>query len=324
MQNPHEILGVSQNASKEEVKTAYRKLAKQYHPDINKESDAEEKFKKISQAYEDIINPQPQKQEPQQNYNPFDDFFNFNFGHQQVKNSHIHLRIDLEIEEVYKTVNKEVSFERLVYCKSCDGHGGNGNKLGCVSCMGSGIRQRTIQQGMYFIQINEGACPECQGKGVKFESNCSACNSSGSKAVQEKLNLTVPIGTFNQTLRLENYGHHIDPTQRPGPLFVDVGVRSDGFSIKNHDLYYEKEIDPVDALLGYELFFKHPKGETLKIKTKSNIENGYTVKVKNKGIPINQNQAGNLNLVFMYKLPKDLSPEELELLKKYKELRNKK
>lgn len=323
MSNPYDILGVSQNASKDEVKSAYRKLAKQYHPDINKEPGAEEKFKEISQAYEDILNPQPQKQAPSY-HNPFDDFFNMNFGHQHSKNSQIHLRINLNIDEIYKNVSKEMSYERQVFCQTCDGNGGRGNKIGCVSCMGSGIRQRTVQQGPFFMQVNEGACLACQGKGIRFDEPCHACQSKGSKSVHEKLNLTVPVGTVHQTLRIENQGHYIDPTQRPGALFVDIGVNEDGFRIHNHDLVYEQEIDPVDALLGHELFFKHPKGETLKIKTKSNIENGYTVKINNKGIPINQNTLGNLHLVFLYKLPKDLSPEELDLLKKYKELRKKK
>jgi molecular chaperone DnaJ len=323
MSNPYDILGVSNNASKDEVKSAYRKLAKQYHPDINKEPGAEEKFKKISQAYEDIVDPKPQQQAPSYNHNPFDDFFNFNFGQQHSKNNQIHLRINLEIEEIYKTVNKEISYERLVYCKSCDGHGGRGNKIGCVSCMGSGIRQRTVQQGPFFMQVHEGACLECQGRGIKFDQECSSCNSKGSQSVVEQLNLTIPVGTIHQTMKIENHGHHVDPTQRPGALLVDIGLVENGFKIHNHDLVYEHEVDPVDALLGYELFFKHPKGETLKVKTKSNFENGYTVKVNNKGIPNNRNASGNLHLVFLYKLPKDLSSEELDLLKKYKELRNK-
>ena len=174
MPSPYDILGVSYDTPIDEVKKKYRKLAKQYHPDVNKEQGAEEKFKQISQAYEDIISP---KEDLHPNINA--DYFrnqsvinNFRRG----LNTPITYRIFIELEESFSDVDKFVEYERLVPCHQCSGRCGSGSVNICPVCMGTGEKFVTQQMGFMYIKHYVGPCDHCRGRGERPENLCGTCD----------------------------------------------------------------------------------------------------------------------------------------------------
>ncbi len=324
MSNPYAVLGLSPNANKDEVKSAYRKLAKQYHPDVNKEPGAEEKFKEISQAYEDIMNPQPQ-QAPQQtpfdpwnqNFNPFGNPFHRNL------NTTVNLLVEITLEEAYQNITKEVFFERRVYCQKCDGMGGVGNVLGCARCMGSGQEKIAINNGfMYFEQII-GPCQQCQGKGKIYQNPCGVCKTEGHVIKQEKLSLNIEKGSLFKGMMVPDLGNHIEKNQKSGYLMIEIGLKeTPGFQYdKNYNLMVDKFIDPVEAVLGCTVRINHPDGNIFDVKIGDNISHGHCQKIQFKGLPASVDNYGDLIVRILYNNPTDLSDEEIKYLSDYLESR---
>ena len=279
MTNPYELLGVDQNASPDEIKSAYRKLAKQYHPDVNKDPGAEEKFKEISAAYEQILNPQPQHHPQVENpfHNPFNDWFNFNqqFVH---ANTHIDVNIELDINEAYREVDKTINYIRQVFCDSCDGNGGKGAVNACIACMGTGQNKRTIQQGFFFVEQLLGPCMKCKGNGRIFSVPCNVCGTTGVKTENKSFNLKIPVGSIFKTSMLPDLGNQADKRQKPGPLIINISVKkSPGVNFdNNYNLMIDYLIDPFEAVFGFNKTIKHPNGENIDINIEKNIFNGYS------------------------------------------------
>ena len=328
MYNPYDVLGVSKDAPKDEVKSAYRKLAKKYHPDVNKEPDAEAKFKEISQAYEDILNPQP---EPQQNFNqsygnPFD-IFNFgNFHNQQSRpiNTPVTIRLEIPIEEAFRDVIKTISYARNIICSKCDGLGGK-NPSVCLVCMGSGQNKRVIQQGMFFIEQHLGPCANCQGNGKVFESNCSVCNAVGVIPVQENFDLNIQKGILFRALVIKEKGNQEIASSPASDLIIEIyPQQKEGYTFQNnYHMIMDVKIDPVCALFGYNFNLKHPDGKTLSIKTNKAVNHGSMHIIKGKGLPISNNDYGDLHIKFLYNIPEDLCDEEKSFLSQYIDSRKK-
>lgn len=325
MPSPYEILGVSENASPEEVKSAYRKLAKQYHPDVNKSPNAEEKFKEISQAYEDIVNPQPKQEFNQPPPNPFD-LFNFDFFGQhrtpQV-NTPITIRINLDIKEAYQNVVKKIQYNRVVQCSSCSGRGGKGSVNACQTCMGSGQNKRTIKNGFMFFEQVLGPCQACLGKGKIFQNLCSDCVGNGTISKSETIDLNIVKGSLFKATVIENMGNQIDPNQKAGHLIIEIHLNENPtYRFDNeYNLLLNKTIDPIVAILGKDVVIEHPDGEKIKINLKPYTNNEYIHSVADRGLPKSENEYGTLLIKFLYNTPSDLSDEESKLLQDYVELR---
>ena len=321
MPNPYDVLGLPHNASVDDAKKAYRKLAKHYHPDVNKEAGAEEKFKEISQAYEDILNPPP----PQHHFEPPSNPFR-NTAHNPFRrnlNTPITIKVELELEEVYKNVVKNLNYERLVPCGGCSGVGGSGNKSICMACMGSGEHYIIQNLGFMHVRNYAGPCGSCYGRGEKFDSFCSYCNGSGFVKFFENFDLTINKGHVYRSTMIQGRGNHGDIQQAPGPLIVEVITKSrEKFEIDpNLNLIHEFEIDPIMALIDPEFKYSHVNGSKLNFKFNNSIKNGYVHIVKNKGIPTSSDTYSDLHLKIMYKIPKEISDEESQFLKSYVESR---
>jgi molecular chaperone DnaJ len=321
MPNPYDVLGLPQNASVDDAKKAYRKLAKQYHPDVNKEAGAEEKFKEISQAYEDILNPPP----PQHHFEPPANPFR-NTAHNPFRknlNTPITVTIELELEEVYKNVVKTLNYERLTPCGACSGIGGSGNKSICMSCMGSGEHYIIQNLGFMHVRNYAGPCGSCFGRGEKFDSFCNYCNGSGHVRMFENFDLTINKGHVFRSSMIQGRGNHGDIHQAPGPLIVEVITKTrDKYEVDaNLNLVHEFEIDPVMALVDPEFKYAHVNGSKLNFKFNNSLKNGYVHIVKNKGIPTSNDTYSDLHLKIMYKIPKEISDEESQFLKSYVESR---
>jgi molecular chaperone DnaJ len=314
MPSPHEILGVSPNASEKEVKSAYRKLAKEYHPDVNKDPGAEAKFKEISQAYEDILNPKPQQnfnQDPFGGFNPFGGFGDiFN---QQPHKQPTYVRIDLTPEEAFNKFTKTITVNVNTNCDVCSGHGGRGNVNACMTCMGSGRNVSGYNQGMFFVQQDMGPCQNCSGKGRIYESTCEKCHGAGEFINLENIDIPIKPGILRKSILI-----------RDKNLIIEVGLNSEKFDCdQNFNMFTFIEIDPIEAIIGKEIIFNHPNGTKLKLNTKKNLEHDSHITVKNKGFPATDTQYGDLIIKFLYKNPIDISDEEEQILKSYIELRQK-
>ena len=318
MPSPYEILGVSPNASEKDIKSAYRKLAKQYHPDVNKDPGAEAKFKEISQAYEDITNPKPQQQGiPNSGFDPFGGFNPFGgFGdifNQQSHKPPLMIKVDITPEEAFKKSKRTISLSRNQPCDECSGNGGKGNANACTTCMGSGRNIQGHNQGMFFFQQDLGPCGRCFGKGKIFEQSCNKCSGAGESLKQESLNIEIRPGILNRSMMLHDKN-----------LIVEFILKSDKIQAdQNFNMFTDIEIDPVEAILGKTLIFEHPNGTKLKFNTKKNLEHASQITVKNKGFPASETQYGDLIVRFLYKNPIDVSEEEENILKSYIEMREK-
>jgi molecular chaperone DnaJ len=314
MYNPYDVLGVSKDAPKDEVKSAYRKLAKKYHPDVNKEPDAEAKFKEISQAYEDITNP---KQKPHQEFNPFegfDPFRGFDSWHQhQRPDPPSHLSIKISAEDAFRIFKKNIQYNTNKKCEECLGNGGTGSASVCNECMGSGRIIRAQQHGFMFIQQDLGPCVNCAGKGQKYEKICGKCTGAGAYLLNESIDIEIRPGMLNKSMLFTDKN-----------LLIEISLESEKYFIDNiYNMLVNVEIDPVEAIIGKTIIFEHPNGSKLKFNTKKNLEHNSSVIVQNKGFPVSESQNGNLIVKFLYKNPKDVSEEEENILRSYIEMREK-
>lgn len=316
MPNPYDVLGIPHNSSSDDAKKAYRSLAKKYHPDINKEIGAEEKFKEISQAYENILNPPAQ---PQINFpdNPFR--HTSNNPYRRNLNMPITVRIELDLEEVFKNVKKTLCYQRLIPCNHCKGIGGSGNVSICQVCMGSGEQYSVQNLGFMHIRNYIGPCQSCLGKGEKFDNSCNHCQGSGNINHQENFDITINKGHIFRSSMIQHMGSYGDINQAPGPLIIETVLKNkDKFSLDDElNLIHEIEIDPIQALVDPEFKYHHINGTKLNFKFSKSVKNGYVHIVKGKGIPRNENEFTDLKLKILYNIPQDLSEEEKDNLKSY-------
>ena len=358
MTDYYEILGVEKSATKEEIKSAFRRKARTLHPDVNKAPDAEEKFKELGKAYETLMDDNKRstydrfgedglKNAGFNTSGPFDggfgdlnDIFNaffggfgggFGFGGRPDPNAPQRgedLRADVEItfEEAVFGVTKEVKFEHLELCSECGGTGAEkGSKpVTCPTCGGAGQVQTVARTPLgSFTQISP--CPDCHGTGQKISNPCKKCKGYGKIEVEKKIEIKIPAGVDNHSkIRVSGEGDAGTNGGRAGDLYVVLHVKpSDYFTRDGVDVYTKLEISPAQAALGDEIVIKTLDGEQ-KIQVHAGIQNGNTIKIKNAGIPIlsRPSQRGDHIIVVTVKIPTKLTEEERSLYRRLYELKN--
>jgi molecular chaperone DnaJ len=357
MTDYYEILGVSKNAEKDEIKGAFRKKARECHPDVNKAPDAEAKFKELGKAYETLMDDDKRalydrygedglKNAGFDSSGPFaggfgdlNDIFNsffggFGFSQRQVDPNAPQqgedLRIDIEIEfkEAAFGIEKEITIDHLETCKACSGTGSEpGSKpTTCATCKGSGKIQQTTQTILgHFTQVT--TCPDCSGKGVKIQNPCKACKGYGRIEKEKSIQLKIPAGVDNGSkMRLSGEG---DAGKNGGPngdLYVVLHIkRSNYFQREGVNVFTKLEISPAQAVLGDEVFIETLDGEK-QISIPSGIQNSQTIKIKNAGVPYlgRSSQRGEHIVIIEVKIPTSITEEEKQLYKKLYEISNKK
>lgn len=362
MTNYYETLGVSQDASKDEIKSAFRKKARTLHPDVNKEPDAEEKFKELGKAYETLMDDN--KRATYDRYGedglknagfdtggPFEggfgdlnDIFNsffggmggfggFGFGGRQDPNAPIEgddLRLDIEIdfEQAVFGTNKEIKFDHLETCSSCNGTGAEkgSEPVTCSTCHGSGQVQQVMRTPLGSIaQIV--TCPDCQGKGKKIGSPCKACKGAGKIEKEKKIEIKIPAGVDNMSkIRVSGEGDAGTNGGHAGDLFVVLHVKpSDYFKRDGADVFSRLDVSPAQAALGDEITIKTLDGEQ-KVQVQAGVQSGNTIKIKNAGVPYisRPSQRGDHVVIVSVRTPTHLSDEEKNLYRKLYEIQNNK
>lgn len=337
----YEILGVPKNASEDEIKSAYRKLALKYHPDKNPgNTEAETRFKEAAEAY-DVLRDSGKRAQydrfghaafnqgahqggfssAQDIFSAFSDIFGGgifdNFfgqgGNSRAKQGR-HLRADvtLTLDEVLTGVEKDVSVELEDLCRSCEGSGAKSGtkKTTCKTCGGAG--QVHVQKGFFAIRTH---CPDCRGTGEKIAHPCPACRGSGREHRTRKMSVQVPAGIEDETrLRLPGQG---EPGQGgpPGDLYVFVTVKPhEHFEREGRDLFCATTISYPQAVLGDSLHVKTLTGE-VECQIPEGSTHGSTVRIRGQGLPgVEGGGRGDLHLVIQIAVPSRVSAREKELL----------
>lgn len=350
----YEILGIKKDASKEDIKKAYKKLAKQYHPDVSKEANSTEKFKEINEAAGVLLDEEKRSQYDQfghsfsgQDFNGnqnfyshdfdfedivdqfFGDDFGFNFfsgskgrKNRQRRGSDLKTRITITLEDTAKGVEKEILIHKDVTCNNCKGTGAENPSdiKTCGTCQGSG-KVRISRQTVFGIFSQVSVCSECHGTGKVIKEPCNLCGGSGKVSTHKKIKIRIPKGIDEGvTLRLDNEG---DAGLNGGPngdLYVEINIKkNDIFERKGQDLYTQNNISLGSALFGDELEIKTIYGEKTTLKIPPATQSGTFFKLKGKGLPyFNSTSKGDMFIEVIVDIPKisNLSDDEEKILKK--------
>lgn len=313
LNSAYATLGLSRNADEKEVKKAFRDLSKKYHPDQNKDKDADKKYKEITEAYNFINNPSEHDQMKQNPFggesfggNPFGGFpFNINingfdfggFGNQQkMRHSQsIVKEIELTFEESILGKNVKIKVDRT---KGCDDCGGDGNKLidnGCKDCGGRGQK---VQQSHGFISVVE--CQKCHGQ-VKHE-NCKTCFGKGDFQASSEYDIKIPGGVVNDNiLKMQNAGHFIGNMQGAmlhSDVLVKIKVKAKpGFTFEDGVVKTKCDISLLDALKGTKLKIDTVLGEK-EIEIKSGSKDKDKIIINKVGVNKIGNQEVLINVVY--------------------------
>ena len=350
----YDVLGVGKNASPEELKSAYRKLAVKHHPDKNPgNKTAEDKFKEASEAY-GILSDQEKKQ----NYDNFghaafagsgggrhgggfsgadfsdifEDFFGDFGGGQSSRgkrnsnNRGSDLRYDLSIalEEAYEGKKKDIKFSTTEKCNTCKG---NGSKPGsspdqCTVCGGNGkVRSN---QGFFTVQQT---CPQCAGSGEEITNPCNDCNGQGNKQASKKISVTIPKGVDDGTrIRLAGKGEAGARGGASGDLYLFINIHShELFKRSDENLFFEFPISIANAALGTTIEIPTIDGGRAKIKIPEGTQNGKQFRLKGKGMPYMRGSGnGDLYVQVNTEVPISLNKEQKELLEKFRKIENEK
>jgi molecular chaperone DnaJ len=289
IENYYEVLGVDENASQEDIKKKYRKLAKENHPDAGGD---EELFKKISTAYDVLGDQQKRQGYDQQRRNPFGNFGDMNDifsnmfgGRRNTTNQRpVHtsnITVNIGTLNSYKGGKHTLSYRRNAACDPCNGTGGD--KKVCNVCNGMGNVVKQFGNGAFF-QLMHVTCESCNGKGHSITNPCFLCNGSGNKVEMKTLDVSLPHGIDNgQFLRLTGMGDFRNGIY--GDLVVRIELKPENnFSKVGNHLVYDAFITLEDLTNG-NLNIPHPDGE-LNIKLPKNIDTSIPLRIKSKGFKL--------------------------------------
>ncbi len=353
----YEVLGVSRSASEDEIKKAYRKLAKKYHPDLNPgNAEAEQKFKEVNEAYE-VLSDSNKKARYDQfgfagvdpNYGAgagggggfggftdfdfgdlgdiFGSFFGGGFGGNSrssrsgpQRGESIRVGVTVSFEEAAFGCEKEVTVDRVDQCPTCKGSGcepGTTPEV-CTQCGGSGQVQQRRQTPMGVFATTT-TCPKCGGRGKIIHSPCKDCNGTGQQRKRKTIQVNIPAGIDNgQTISLRGQGNAGRNGGPAGDLLITVTVRPHQlFRREGNDVLCEAPITFTQAVLGGEMEIPTIDGK-VKYDIPEGTQTGTTFRLRGKGIPnLNGRGRGDQYVTVYIETPRNLNREQKEALKKF-------
>lgn len=310
----YEILGVSRNASKDEIKKAYRNLAKKYHPDINKSEEAKQKFKEINEAASVLLDDEKRKQYDTYGTSDFDQFsqkdfgsdFGFDFDFDDIfdmffgtrnsrrnyqsrrkqKGDDIYLNLELNLEEVYKGVEKEITIDVYETCDNCHGKGyvNDSDIRICDECNGTGII-KDVRRTVFGVFSTTTTCRRCNGEGTIIVNPCKKCSGKGIIKRKKTLLVNIPAGVNNnEVLRLRNQGNAIKDSSN-GDVYIQIRVKEHNlFMRKENNLYVDIPVSFVDLALGTEIQVPTLSGNKILMKIPPNTQSHTIFRIKGEGI----------------------------------------
>jgi len=341
----YEVLGVSKNASPDDIKRAYRKLARQYHPDVNKEDPgAAEKFKEISEAYDVLSDTDKRARYDQFGHqatgadaagfggaggSPFGDFSGFGdifdmffggkTGRGPQRGSDLEYELEIDFEDAAFGVEEDIQVPRTETCGTC---GGTGARPGtdtrkCTSCNGTG-EQQSVVNTPFGRMVNRRPCSVCHGRGVIIEHLCRDCAGQGKKRVRRTITIKVPPGVdTGNRLRMPGAGENSPDGGQPGDLHIVIRVREhDIFERDGLNVVVDVPITFVQAALGDEIEVPTLDGQ-VKLRIPEGTQTGTSFRIRGKGIPKlgSQTQRGDEHVRVHVQTPTSLNERGRELLR---------
>lgn len=351
----YEILGVDKSCDDKTLKSAFRKLAKEYHPDHNAgKPEAEAKFKEISEAYERLKNPESRAAYDRYGHAAFDggggrgnysggfdgnfssafsDIFNDFFGDfsnstrsRETSNRGSDLRYNLEItlEEAYSGKSDTINVPMNTECNGCKGNGGENGEapIVCPNCQGSG--KTRASQGFFMI---ERSCTSCNGSGQIVVNPCKSCGGQGRVKKPKKLSINVPAGVEDgNRIRLSGQGEAGLRGGRTGDLYIFVSIKPHKFFQRDgSDLYCNVPVSMATAALGGQIDIPTIDGSKLSVSIPEGSQNNKHLRLRGKGMPIlRQKNFGDLHLQISVETPVNLSKKQKQLLEEFQKISNEK
>ena len=356
----YEVLGVEKNASEDEIKKAYRKIAIKYHPDRNPgDKEAEEKFKEAAEAYDVLHDPQKRQQYDQFGFDGpmgggfggfggasmnMDDIFSMfgdifgghgfgGFGGggrrtQKYRGSDLRLKVRLTLEEINQGVTKKFKVRKDIPCSHCHGTGaenGSGTEQ-CPTCHGSGVISHTTQS-IFGMMQTQGVCPTCGGEGTIIKNKCHDCQGEGVVKGEEVVEIKIPAGVAEgMVVNVPGKGNAGRRNGVSGDIQVFIEEeKSDTFVRDGNDLIFNLLLDFPTAVLGGDVEIPTIEGNRLRVKIDSGTQPGKTLRLRGKGLPALQGYGsgrGDLVVNISVYVPKTLSREEKEAIEKFKDSDN--
>lgn len=344
----YEVLGVSKTASKDEIRRAYRKLSKKYHPDINKAEDATEKFKEATEAYETLSDDQKRAHydqfghtDPNQGFGAgsgdfggfggFEDIFNTFFGgggrrrdpNAPRQGADLQYTMTLSFEDAVFGKETDITIPREETCETCNGSGAKpGTKPEtCSHCHGSG--QLSQEQSTPFGRIvNRRVCHYCNGTGKEIKEKCSTCTGTGRVKKRRKIHVKIPAGIDDgQQLRVAGQGEPGINGGPPGDLYVVFHVKEHDFYERHgDDIYCEMPITFVQATLGDEIEVPTLHGR-VKLKIPAGTQTGTKFRLRGKGVPnVRGYGTGDQHVLVKIITPTKVTEKQKQLLREFAEI----
>ena len=335
----YSLLGVQRSATDEQIRSAYRKLARQYHPDVNSASDASERFKAITEAYEVLTDPQRR-----QRYDMFgsatggigdfgigdlfETFFGTDFRRREprgpMRGADLRMEIEIDLIDAVRGGERTIRVPRLEMCERCEGSGAEpGSKVStCATCGGRGeIRQ--VQQSVFGRFVNVSTCPRCGGAGKTVDQLCTRCRGEGRERKDHELSLDIPAGIDDgQQLRVAGEGEAGLRGGPSGDLYVLIRLKEEPFFRREgDDLVHVLRISPAQAALGDELEVPTLEGARAAVKVPAGAQHGQMIRLRGKGVPHLGSSGRGDQLVYLdVAVPRSLTKEQRALYRQLHQL----
>ncbi|MBO8156030.1 MAG: molecular chaperone DnaJ [Bacillaceae bacterium] len=345
----YEVLGVSKDATKEEIKKAYRKLARKYHPDVSKEPDAAEKFKEVKEAYEVLSNEQKRAQYDQfghagmngggfqggggfsaDDFGGFGDIFDMFFGgggrrdpNAPRQGADLKYSMEIDFEEAVFGKETDIQIPKEETCGTCHGSGAKPgtNSETCSHCNGTG--QLNMEQTTPFGRIvNKRVCHYCNGTGKLIKEKCSTCGGSGRVKSRKKIHIKIPAGIDDgQQIRVSGQGEAGINGGPAGDLYVVIRVRPHEFFERDgDDIFCDVPLTFAQAALGDEIEVPTVHGK-VKLKIPAGTQSGTFFRLRGKGVPnVHGRGTGDQHVRVRVVTPQHLTERQKELLREFNEL----
>ena len=346
----YKILGVSKNSTKEEIKAAYKKLAKQYHPDLNKSPDAAEKFKEINEAAAVLGDDSKRAQYNQfgaageqfQGFSGFDfsDFMsdiggfgtdfdrifeNFFGGggartRRRQRGSDLRYDMEIELEDAAFGATKTINVPRLEECEKCNGTGAESSKdiVTCDECNGRGVSTRT-QRTPFGLFSTTTTCRKCRGQGKYIKNECPECDGKGVVRKTRKIEVKIPAGATDGTnLRIQGEGEAGEHGMSPGDLYIVIHVKQHKiFERQENDVYIKVPVSFTLAALGGEIDVPTLKGKA-ELKIPAGTQSNTIFRMKGLGIPeLHSHHHGDEHVEVYITVPEKLTKKQKQLLEEF-------
>ena len=342
----YELLGVARGASDAEIKKAFRKLARELHPDVSKEADAQERFRAVAEAYEVLS-----KAETRQLYDRYghaglrkggytpadfnfsnltdifsaffgDDLFGRNRGG-RARGGDVGLAVSIELAEAFTGVKRTVEVEVAATCERCDGDGAEPGteRVTCTTCAGQG-QLRQVSRSVFGEFVRTQACPTCDGTGSVVESPCVGCDGAGRTLQQVALEVEIPAGIHDgQQIRIRGAGHAGAGGGLPGDAYVEVHVARDPrFERDGDDILTSIDLTIVQAAKGAQLTVPTLEGDA-ELDFEPGTQPGEVRVLRGKGMPSVQHSGrGDHRVLVNVAVPRKLTVEQRELLDRFEAL----